>query len=174
MPLKPIYTEPENCQDCYKCIRECPVKAIRIEDNKAYIIEERCIYCGHCTQVCPTEAKKVRDGISRARMTLEKFPKVILSLAPCRYPPAGILRRIRNGSGCGNRICKSQPASANIRPWNIHILYLPGNGGIYPKIFGFPAPFAHSGTFSHAITCQIAESTLRRGYKNSICRTLYL
>ena len=82
MPLKPIYTEPENCQDCYKCIRECPVKAIRIEDNKAYIIEERCIYCGHCTQVCPTGAKKVRDGISRARITLEKFPKVILSLAP--------------------------------------------------------------------------------------------
>lgn len=82
MQLKPIYTEPENCQDCYKCIRECPVKAIRIEDNKAYIIEERCIYCGHCTQVCPTGAKKVRDGISRARITLEKYPKVILSLAP--------------------------------------------------------------------------------------------
>ena len=44
MDLKPIYTEPENCQDCYKCVRECPVKAIQIEDNKAYIIEERCIY----------------------------------------------------------------------------------------------------------------------------------
>lgn len=82
MQLKPIYTEPENCQDCYKCIRECPVKAIRIEDNKAYVIEERCIYCGHCTQICPTGAKKIRDGISRARMTLEKYPKVILSLAP--------------------------------------------------------------------------------------------
>lgn len=82
MQLKPIYTESDNCQDCYKCIRECPVKAIRIEDNKAYIMEERCIYCGHCTQVCPTGAKKVRDGISRARMALEKYPQVILSLAP--------------------------------------------------------------------------------------------
>ncbi|MCC8173632.1 MAG: 4Fe-4S binding protein [Odoribacter sp.] len=57
MRQKPIYTEPENCQDCYKCIRECPVKAIRIESNKAYIIDERCIYCGHCTLVCPTGAK---------------------------------------------------------------------------------------------------------------------
>lgn len=82
MQLKPIYTEPENCQDCYKCIRECPVKAIRIENNKAYIVEERCIYCGHCTQICPTGAKKIRDGISRARMTLQNYPKVILSLAP--------------------------------------------------------------------------------------------
>ena len=59
MQLRPIYTEPENCQDCYKCIRECPVKAIRMEDNKASIIAERCIYCGHCTQVCPTGAKKI-------------------------------------------------------------------------------------------------------------------
>lgn len=82
LDLKPIYTEPENCQDCYKCVRECPVKAIQIEDNKAYIIEKRCIYCGHCTQVCPTGAKKIRDGISRARLTLERHSKVILSLAP--------------------------------------------------------------------------------------------
>lgn len=80
--LKPIYTEPENCQDCYKCVRECPVKAIRIEDNKAYIIQQRCIYCGHCTQVCPTGAKKIRDGVSRARLLLQNHPKVILSLAP--------------------------------------------------------------------------------------------
>ncbi len=80
--LRPIYTEPESCQDCYKCIRECPVKAIRIENNKAYIMEERCVYCGHCTQICPTGAKKVRDGLTRARLTLSKHPKVYLSLAP--------------------------------------------------------------------------------------------
>lgn len=82
LDLKPIYTEPDNCQDCYKCVRECPVKAIQIEDNKAYIIEERCIYCGHCTQVCPTGAKKIRDGVSRVRLILQNHPKVILSLAP--------------------------------------------------------------------------------------------
>ena len=82
LDLRPIYTEPDNCQDCYKCVRECPVKAIQIEDNKAYIIEKRCIYCGHCTQVCPTGAKKIRDGGSRARLILNKYPRVILALAP--------------------------------------------------------------------------------------------
>lgn len=82
MQLRPIYTEPDNCQDCYKCIRECPVKAIRMEDNKASIIEDRCIYCGHCTQVCPTGAKKIRDGLTRAKLTLTQNPKVLLSLAP--------------------------------------------------------------------------------------------
>ncbi len=80
--LRPVYTEPESCQDCYKCIRECPVKAIRIEHNKASIIEDRCVYCGHCTQVCPTGAKKIRDGLTRAQFTLGKHPKVYLSLAP--------------------------------------------------------------------------------------------
>ena len=82
MQLRPIYTVPDNCQDCYKCIRECPVKAIRMENNQASIIEDRCIYCGHCTQVCPTGAKKIRDGLTRAKLTLTQNPKVILSLAP--------------------------------------------------------------------------------------------
>lgn len=80
--LRPVYTEPENCQDCYKCIRECPVKAIRIENNKAYIMAEHCIYCGHCTLICPTGAKKIRNGIPAAKAALQRYPRVILSLAP--------------------------------------------------------------------------------------------
>ena len=38
--LKPIYTKKADCQDCYKCVRECPVKAIKIEDNSACIVDE--------------------------------------------------------------------------------------------------------------------------------------
>lgn len=101
--LRPVYTEPENCQDCYKCIRECPVKAIMVENNKASIIEERCIYCGHCTQVCPTGAKKVRDGLTRARHTLSRNPgKVYMSLAPSYVsefgdvPVSGLIAAIRS------------------------------------------------------------------------------
>ena len=33
--LNPIYTEKRECQDCHKCIRECPVKAIRVQDGYA-------------------------------------------------------------------------------------------------------------------------------------------
>ena len=32
------------CKDCYKCLRECPVKAIKVIDHQAKIIKERCIY----------------------------------------------------------------------------------------------------------------------------------
>ena len=35
-----------NCKNCYKCVRNCPVKAIRVADEQAQIVEEDCILCG--------------------------------------------------------------------------------------------------------------------------------
>ena len=49
------------CKDCYKCLRECPVKAIKVVDHHAKIIDSRCILCGHCTEVCPQNAKSVHS-----------------------------------------------------------------------------------------------------------------
>ena len=77
-----IFTEKNNCQDCYKCIRECPVKAIRIEEQSASIINENCIYCGHCTTVCPVGAKKAKEDISTVRYLLRSHNNVCVSLAP--------------------------------------------------------------------------------------------
>ena len=37
--------KPSGCKDCYKCIRNCPVKAIRFSENQAQIIEDECILC---------------------------------------------------------------------------------------------------------------------------------
>ncbi|MCW7753870.1 4Fe-4S binding protein [Desulfobotulus sp. H1] len=78
----PIYTEKTRCQDCYKCIRECPVKAIRVEKGHAIIIPDQCVLCGHCVVACPAQAKKVRDDLAQARQILKLKPKVIVSLAP--------------------------------------------------------------------------------------------
>ncbi len=79
---QPVYTETNNCQDCYKCVRECPVKAIRIESDRASVISSLCIFCGHCTTVCPPRAKKVRDDLGRVRRLLSGPDPVFLSLAP--------------------------------------------------------------------------------------------
>ncbi|MHB2147809.1 [Fe-Fe] hydrogenase large subunit C-terminal domain-containing protein [Calditrichota bacterium LG25] len=78
----PIYTEESACQDCYKCVRECPVKAIKIERGHAEIIQELCILCGRCVQVCPISAKKIRNDINRVKQLLKLKEKVIVSLAP--------------------------------------------------------------------------------------------
>ena len=35
-----------NCKNCYKCIKVCPVKSIRLASEQAQIIEADCILCG--------------------------------------------------------------------------------------------------------------------------------
>ena len=47
----PVYTIEAECQDCYKCVRHCPVKAIRVRDGHAAVIPERCVACGKCVEV---------------------------------------------------------------------------------------------------------------------------
>ena len=78
----PIYTERTECQDCFKCIRECPVKAIKVENACAAVIPELCIMCGHCVEVCPNGAKHVRDDLKHARKIFAQKEKVYASIAP--------------------------------------------------------------------------------------------
>jgi len=79
---QPIYTEQNNCQDCYKCIRHCPVKAIRISNDCASVIDEVCIACGKCVEVCPVKAKKVRSDLEVVKMLIRNGKRVVVSLAP--------------------------------------------------------------------------------------------
>jgi iron only hydrogenase large subunit-like protein len=80
--LNPIYTQQRECQDCHKCIRECPVKAIRVEDGYARVVPQLCIMCGNCVLACPSSAKRVRDDLPSVKALLAGERKVIASLAP--------------------------------------------------------------------------------------------
>ena len=82
-----------NCKNCYKCIRHCPVKAIRFSGNQAHIIGNECILCGHCFVVCPQNAKEIVDGTEKARVLLGSGEPVVVSLAPsfiANYEGVGI------------------------------------------------------------------------------------
>ena len=78
----PIYTEISNCRDCYRCVRHCPVKAIRIKDAHAVIIHDRCTFCGTCVNECPNSVKAIRNDVDRVTMAFLSKRKVIVSLAP--------------------------------------------------------------------------------------------
>lgn len=78
----PIFTAEAECQDCFKCVRGCPVKAIKVEDGHASVLPELCLACGHCVEVCPAKAKKIRDDLALTRQLLREGFPVYVSLAP--------------------------------------------------------------------------------------------
>ena len=78
----PVYTEKSNCQDCYRCVKACPVKAIKLESGSASIVPDLCIYCGTCTLICPNGTKKVRNDLALLKQSLMRQEKIIVSLAP--------------------------------------------------------------------------------------------
>ena len=82
-----------NCKNCYKCIRHCPVKAIRFSGNQAHIISDECILCGQCFVVCPQNAKEIVDEREKVKVLLQGEEPVVVSLAPsfiANYEGVGI------------------------------------------------------------------------------------
>ena len=82
-----------NCKNCYKCIRYCPVKAIRFSGNQAHIIGNECILCGQCFVVCPQNAKEVSSELEKVKVFIQSGVPVVVSLAPsfvANYDGAGI------------------------------------------------------------------------------------
>jgi iron only hydrogenase large subunit-like protein/uncharacterized Fe-S cluster-containing protein len=71
-----------DCKNCYKCLRSCPVKAIKFENEQATIDEERCIECGHCLTICPQNAREIKSDVETVKNAISSGKKVIASLAP--------------------------------------------------------------------------------------------
>jgi len=77
-----ISTNKARCRDCYRCVRICPVKAIRISEGQAQIDPARCLACGTCVRECPQKAKQVRSDLARVQEMIAGGGQVIASIAP--------------------------------------------------------------------------------------------
>lgn len=73
---------PANCKNCYKCVRNCSVKAIKMIDDQAQIVEEKCIACGTCFSVCPQNARNIHSDLENVTAALKDGKKIIISIAP--------------------------------------------------------------------------------------------
>ncbi len=77
-----ISTNKARCRDCYRCVRVCPVKAIRISEGQAQVDPARCLACGTCVRECPQKAKQVRSDLAGVQAMIASGARVIASIAP--------------------------------------------------------------------------------------------
>lgn len=77
-----VFTNKARCRDCYRCVRHCPVKAIRMHDGQASVEPDRCVACGTCVRECPQQAKAFRNDLDRAKHLFDEPGRVACSLAP--------------------------------------------------------------------------------------------
>jgi len=77
-----VFTNKAQCRDCYRCVRVCPVKAIRMFQGQANVVPDRCIGCGTCVRECPQAAKSFRNDLERAVRLFAPGVKVAASVAP--------------------------------------------------------------------------------------------
>lgn len=80
--MKVIDFHDANCKHCYKCVRNCSVKAISVKNEQAHIIRDACIHCGHCLEVCPQNAKTFASDMDRVKSYLRQGIKTVISIAP--------------------------------------------------------------------------------------------
>jgi iron only hydrogenase large subunit-like protein/uncharacterized Fe-S cluster-containing protein len=71
-----------NCKNCYKCIRNCPVKSINFSAGQANIVGSECILCGQCFVICPQNAKEIVSDIDKVKRMISDGRTVIASVAP--------------------------------------------------------------------------------------------
>ena len=72
----------KDCRDCYKCLRACPLKAVRIREGHAEVAQERCVYDGRCIPVCPQGAMYARDSLEQTKELLSANGRTAASVSP--------------------------------------------------------------------------------------------
>ncbi|MCB2206822.1 MAG: 4Fe-4S dicluster domain-containing protein [Bacteroidetes bacterium] len=77
-----VYTVKDRCRVCYTCVRECPVKAIKIINGQAEVVGSRCIACGNCVNVCSQSAKAFVEMKSDVVELLRSGEFVVAAIAP--------------------------------------------------------------------------------------------
>jgi len=77
-----VFTNKAKCRDCNRCVRVCPVYAIRIKDGQANVVPERCIACGTCITECPQGAKSFVGSVEKVLNFIDDKEFLIASIAP--------------------------------------------------------------------------------------------
>lgn len=72
----------EHCHECYACVRNCPVSAVKVNNSRVEVIEERCINCGKCVELCSQNAREITNKSKLLLDLLKKNEDLTAVLAP--------------------------------------------------------------------------------------------
>lgn len=75
-----VFTKDAKCRDCYRCLKACPVKAIKIENGQAYILQNRCIDCNICIQNCAQDAISFKSDKAKLYELLSSGKKIAVTV----------------------------------------------------------------------------------------------
>jgi len=76
-----IHRRDEACNDCWGCVRYCPVRAIRVVEGRSEVIQEKCVACGICVNECGRFSHVVRDDTPAVVELLQSRRPVVALLA---------------------------------------------------------------------------------------------
>ncbi|MCL2039043.1 MAG: hypothetical protein FWG85_01275 [Bacteroidetes bacterium] len=118
-----VFTKKAHCIDCYRCLKSCPVKAIKVKHGQAYIMKDRCIDCNICKMNCAQNAISYISNKEKFYEYLQSKKRLVASVAPsyssicadwerARFPSA--LRQLgfnfASGSSVGASVVANQMA----------------------------------------------------------------
>lgn len=80
--MKFIEFDQKKCDECYKCLRVCPTKAVVFTEHRRDIVDEMCIKCGLCQASCPQNALSIQNDKYKVKKHIKLGKKIAISLAP--------------------------------------------------------------------------------------------